>query len=36
MAQDLLESHPSAVIKNNDGTLKVDYSQIDVEFRRIK
>ena len=36
MAQDLLESHPSAVIKNNDGTLKVDYSQIDVDFRRVK
>jgi len=35
MAQDLLESHPSAVIKNNDGTLKVDYSQIDVDFRRV-
>jgi len=35
MAQDLLESHPSAVIKNNDGTLKVDYSQIDVDFRGV-
>jgi len=36
MAQDLLEHHPSAVIQERDGTLKVDYSQIDVEFRRIK
>jgi len=36
MAQDLLENHPSAVIQEKDGTLKVDYSQIDVEFRRVK
>lgn len=36
MAQDLLESHPSAVIQEKDGTLKVDYSQIDVKFRRVK
>ena len=36
MAQDLLEIYPSAVIQEKDGTLKVDYSQIDVEFRRIK
>ena len=35
MAQDLLETHPSAVIQNKDGTLKVDYSQIDVNFRRV-
>jgi hypothetical protein len=35
MAQDLLESHPSAVIQEKDGTLKVDYSQIDVDFRRV-
>ena len=36
MAQDLLETHPSAVIQEKDGTLKVDYSQIDVNFRRVK
>jgi hypothetical protein len=36
MAQDLLESNPSAIIKGRDGYLSVDYSQIDVEFRRIK
>jgi len=36
MAQDLLESHPSAVIQEKNGTLKVDYSQIDVNFRRVK
>lgn len=35
IAQDLLGSHPDAVIKAEDGTLKVDYSQIDVEFKRI-
>jgi len=36
MAQDLLKTHPSAVIQGKDGTLKVDYSQIDVDFRRVK
>jgi len=36
MAQDLLEIYQSAVIQEKDGTLKVDYSQIDVEFRRVK
>ena len=36
MAQDLLKTHPSAVIQEKDGTLKVDYSQIDVNFRRVK
>ena len=36
MAQDLLEKYPSAVIQEKDGTLKVDYSQIDVNFRRVK
>ena len=36
MAQDLIETHPSAVIQEKDGTLKVDYSQIDVNFRRIQ
>jgi len=35
MAQDLLELHPSAVIQEKDGTLKVDYQQIDVDFRRV-
>jgi len=36
MAQDLLKTHPSAVIQEKDGTLKVDYQQIDVEFKRVK
>lgn len=34
MAQDLLETNSSAVIQD-EGFLKVDYSQIDVDFRRI-
>lgn len=36
MAQDLLESKPEAVLSDNDGILSVDYSKIDVEFRRIR
>jgi len=35
MAQDLLKTHPEAILTEEDGTLKVDYSKIDVEFRRI-
>ena len=35
MAQDLLETNSSAVIQY-EGFLKVDYSQIDVDFRRVK
>ena len=34
MAQDLLESNPEAVFKK-DGHLVVDYSKIDINFRRI-
>lgn len=36
MAQDLLGSKPEAVLSDNDGILSVDYSKIDVEFRRIR
>jgi hypothetical protein len=35
MAQDLLETNSSAVIQY-EGFLKVDYSKIDVDFRRVK
>lgn len=35
MAQDLLESKPEAVISDSQGILSVDYSLIDVEFKRI-
>lgn len=35
MAQDLLESNPEAVISDSSGILSVDYSKIDVEFRRV-
>ena len=36
MAQDLLELAPYAVWKNpDDGYYRVDYSKIDVDFRRI-
>ena len=36
MAQDLLESKPEAVLSDNSGILSVDYSLIDVEFKRIR
>lgn len=36
MAQDLLESNPEAVSSDSSGILSVDYSKIDVEFRRIR
>jgi hypothetical protein len=35
MAQDLLESNPEAVISDKDGSLRVNYDLIDVEFQRI-
>jgi hypothetical protein len=36
MAQDLLEFSPHAVTKNEeDGYYRVDYSQIDVDFRKL-
>jgi hypothetical protein len=35
MAQDLLESNPEAVISDKDGSLRVNYDLIDVDFRRI-
>ena len=35
MAQDLLESNPEAVISDSHDILSVDYSLIDVEFKRI-
>ena len=35
MAQDLEESNPDAVLLTEDGTLMVDYSKIDVDFRRV-
>jgi hypothetical protein len=36
MAQDLLESKPEAVISDNSGILSVNYSLIDVDFKRIR
>jgi hypothetical protein len=36
MAQDLLESKPEAVLSDSSGILSVDYSLIDVEFKRIR
>ena len=36
MAQDLLELKPEAIIHTNTGMMAVDYSQLDVEFRRVK
>jgi len=36
MAQDLLESKPEAVISDSSGILSVDYSLIDVDFKRIR
>lgn len=35
MAQDLLKSNASAILYDEDGNLSVDYSQIDVDFRRL-
>ena len=35
MAQDLVESYPSAVKTGPNGYLEVDYSQIDVEFKEV-
>lgn len=35
MAQDLKETNPEAIITLDDGTMKVNYSKIDVQFRRI-
>lgn len=34
MAQDILRLKPEAVLKEDD-YLKVDYSQLDVDFRRL-
>jgi hypothetical protein len=36
MAQDLLDSNPEAVLSDDNGFLGVDYSKIDVEFKRIR
>jgi hypothetical protein len=36
MAQDLLESNPEAVLSDDSGFLSVDYSLIDVDFKRIR
>ena len=36
MAQDLLESNPEAVLSDDNGILSVDYSLIDVDFKRIR
>lgn len=35
IAQDILRSHPSAVRETPSGYMAVDYSAIDVPFRRI-
>jgi hypothetical protein len=35
MAQDIQESHPSAVSKGKNGYLLVDYSLIDVDYQRV-
>ena len=36
MAQDLLDSNPEAVLSDDNGFLSVDYSLIDVDFKRIR
>jgi len=36
MAQDLLDSNPEAVLSDDNGFLSVDYSKVDVEFKRIR
>ena len=35
MGQDLLELLPSAVHEADNGYLAVDYSQLDVEFKKV-
>ena len=35
MAQDLLETNPTAVIKGDDGFYRVNYDQIDVDMMRL-
>ena len=35
MAQDLLETHPTAVITGDDGFYRVNYDQIDVNMTRL-
>ena len=35
MAQDLLETHPTAVITGDDGFYRVNYDQIDVDMMRL-
>jgi hypothetical protein len=35
MAQDIQESHPDAVSKDQDGYLMVDYSLIDVDYKKV-
>ena len=35
MANELVDSHPDAVIKDESGYYKLDYSKIDVDFERI-
>jgi hypothetical protein len=36
MAQDLLDSNPEAVLSDDSGFLSVNYSLIDVDFKRIR
>ena len=36
MADDLIDSHPDIIGKNNDGYYTVDYSQIDVDFEIVE
>jgi len=35
MAQDLLETNPTAVITGDDGFYRVNYDQIDVDMMRL-
>ena len=35
MAQEVMKTHPDAVIKLNSGYYGVDYSQLDVEFKEV-
>ena len=35
MAQDLLETHPTAVITGDDGFYRANYDQIDVNMTRL-
>ena len=35
MAQEVMKTHPDAVIKLSNGYYGVDYSQLDVDFKEV-